>query len=39
MPHIYSLSIFQFKDPTFAKEFIRRNGTDFLVKVVETETQ
>eukprot|EP00112_Aurelia_sp_Birch-Aquarium-sp1_P016466 Seg3736.2 transcript_id=Seg3736.2/GoldUCD/mRNA.D3Y31 product="Engulfment and cell motility protein 1" protein_id=Seg3736.2/GoldUCD/D3Y31 len=27
------------EDPTFAKEFIRRNGTDFLVKVVETETQ
>eukprot|EP00794_Sanderia_malayensis_P019162 gene19162-21082_t len=29
----------QAEDPTFAKEFIRRNGTDYLVKIVETETQ
>lgn len=29
----------QAEDPTFAKEFIRRNGTDFLVKIVETENQ
>ncbi|XP_065065282.1 engulfment and cell motility protein 2-like isoform X2 [Rhopilema esculentum] len=29
----------QAEDPTFANVFIRRNGTDFLVKIVETETQ
>ena len=27
------------QDPTFAKEFIGRNGTEFLVKIVETENQ
>ena len=27
------------QDPTFAREFIKRKGTDYLVKIVETENQ
>jgi len=29
----------QAEDPTFAREFIKRKGTDYLVKIVETENQ
>ena len=36
---LISLICIMLQDPTFAREFIKRKGTDYLVKIVETENQ